>query len=101
IPNYEALRTARYHYVEYETGEKELYDDKSDPTELDNLLAPDALPPDPVLLSILKKQLDGLKSCAGSDCTTAEEDTTPPVLDLSDDITDEATGSNGAKMSWH
>jgi N-acetylglucosamine-6-sulfatase len=100
IPNYEALRTARYHYVEYETGEKELYDDKSDPTELDNLLAPNAPPPDPMLLSILKKQLDGLKSCAGSNCTTAEEDTTPPVLDLSEDITDEATGPDGAKIGW-
>jgi hypothetical protein len=100
IPDYDALRTARYHYVEYETGEEELYDASSDPTELDNLLAPDAPPPDPALLSSLKMRLDALKSCAGSKCRTAEDDTTPPVLDLPDDITAEATGPDGAKVGW-
>ena len=99
IPNYDALRTARYNYVEYETGEKELYDLNADPTELDNLLAPDAPPPDPELLSTLKMRLDALKRCAGSNCRTAEDDITPPVLDLPHDITAEATGPDGAKVA--
>ena len=32
IPEYYSLRTARYSYVEYTTGEKELYDPSADPT---------------------------------------------------------------------
>jgi arylsulfatase A-like enzyme len=37
IPNYDAVRTARYNYVEYGSGEKELYDLNADPTELTNI----------------------------------------------------------------
>jgi hypothetical protein len=39
LPNYDAVRTSQYHYVEYETGEKELYDLTADPTELTNKYA--------------------------------------------------------------
>jgi N-acetylglucosamine-6-sulfatase len=38
IPNYDAVRTSRYNYVEYQTGEKEIYDLDADPTELTNNL---------------------------------------------------------------
>jgi N-acetylglucosamine-6-sulfatase len=38
-PTYQAVRTDRYLYVEYETGERELYDYEVDPFELDNLIA--------------------------------------------------------------
>jgi N-acetylglucosamine-6-sulfatase len=38
-PTYQAVRTDRYLYVAYETGERELYDYQVDPFELDNLLA--------------------------------------------------------------
>jgi N-acetylglucosamine-6-sulfatase len=61
IPNYSAVRTARYDYVEYETGEKELYDLNADPTELTNIYASAS----PALLSNLRARLDALKSCAG------------------------------------
>lgn len=37
IPAFWGLRTARYKYVELETGERELYDLRADPDELDNL----------------------------------------------------------------
>jgi N-acetylglucosamine-6-sulfatase len=73
IPNYDAVRTARYNYVEYETGEKELYDLSTDPTELTNIYnsAPQTL------RSELKARLDALKVCARADssatsCKTAE-----------------------------
>ena len=36
IPNHDAVRTSRYNYVEYQTGEKELYNLDADPTELTN-----------------------------------------------------------------
>ena len=33
-PSFEAIRTERYMYAEYDTGEKELYDLQKDPWEL-------------------------------------------------------------------
>jgi arylsulfatase A-like enzyme len=62
IPNYSAVRTARYNYVEYETGEKELYDLNADPTELTNIYnsAPQTL------RSELKARLKKLKTCTGT-----------------------------------
>ncbi len=63
IPNYSAVRTARYNYVEYGTGEKELYDLNADPTELTNIYnsAPQAL------RSELKARLEALKTCSRAD----------------------------------
>jgi N-acetylglucosamine-6-sulfatase len=74
IPNYDAVRTSRYLYVEYSTtGEKELYDLRADPYALTNLYA-SALyaSASPTLLSDLQSTLDELESCAGETCKTAE-----------------------------
>jgi arylsulfatase A-like enzyme len=68
IPNYSAVRTARYNYVEYGTGEKELYDLNADPTELTNIYNGASQ----TLLSELKARLEALKSCAGQTCRTAD-----------------------------
>ena len=65
IPDYEAVRTSQYHYVEYETGEKELYDLIADPTELNNIHA--SAPP--TLLASLKARLDALKVCERADAS--------------------------------
>jgi N-acetylglucosamine-6-sulfatase len=74
IPNYSAIRTARYNYVEYGTGERELYDLEADPTELTNIYATAS----PALVSSLSSRLAALKGCAGSgtsatSCRTAED----------------------------
>jgi N-acetylglucosamine-6-sulfatase len=69
IPNYDAVRTAQYNYVEYETGEKELYDLIADPTELTSLHSSAS---HSAVISNLKARLDALKSCAGQTCRTAE-----------------------------
>jgi N-acetylglucosamine-6-sulfatase len=74
IPNYSAIRTSRYNYVEYGTGERELYDLDADPTELTNIYDSAS----PALVSSLSSRLDALKSCAGADtsaasCRTAED----------------------------
>jgi arylsulfatase A-like enzyme len=37
IPEFDAVRTVDWKYVEYSTGEKELYDLKNDPYELENI----------------------------------------------------------------
>ena len=39
IPTYHAIRTADWKYIEYDTGETELYDLKSDPYEMHNVVA--------------------------------------------------------------
>jgi N-acetylglucosamine-6-sulfatase len=68
-PDYDAVRTASHLYVEYKTGERELYDLSIDPYELTSLHASAS----PRLLSDLKARLDALKSCAGSECKTVED----------------------------
>jgi arylsulfatase A-like enzyme len=65
---FQAVRTGDHLYVEYETGERELYDLGKDPHELDNIY-PNA---DPRLLKNLKVRLDTLGECYGSFCKTAE-----------------------------
>jgi N-acetylglucosamine-6-sulfatase len=66
-PSFEAIRTERYKYAEYNTGEKELYDLQQDPFELQNLHA------DPAYASVearLAARLHNLQNCAGFSCRT-------------------------------
>jgi N-acetylglucosamine-6-sulfatase len=67
-PWLKALRTEDHLFVEYKTGEHELYDLKKDPHQLDNLY--DRAPDD--LLRRLNEQLDALRQCEAQDCRTAE-----------------------------
>jgi N-acetylglucosamine-6-sulfatase len=66
---YQAIRTDTHKYVEYNNGEKELYDLESDPYELDNLYAS----ADTSLLKDLKAKLEALKSCSEEGCREAED----------------------------
>jgi arylsulfatase A-like enzyme len=63
IPNYSAVRTARYNYVEYGTGERELYDLNADPTELTNIFDRASQ----TLRSELNERLEALKVCTRAD----------------------------------
>ncbi len=63
------VRTTQYSYVEYETGEKELYDLTVDPQELTSIHKSAS----PALLSNLKNRLDAPKSCTGAGCKVAED----------------------------
>ena len=62
------VRTPRYTYVEHEGGEKELYDLKEDPYQIENLHDT----ADASLLNALRSRLDALKECAGTECLEAE-----------------------------
>jgi arylsulfatase A-like enzyme len=64
ITDYAALRTQQHLYVEYATGERELYDLKSDPSQLDSLHAS----ADPQLVAGLKARLQALRECRGETC---------------------------------
>jgi arylsulfatase A-like enzyme len=64
IPPYAALRTDRYLYVEYATGEKQLFDERTDPNEIHNLAAT----ADAALLARLSQRLAALRACSGASC---------------------------------
>ncbi len=68
IPEYAAIRTDRYTYVEYVTGERQLYDRRADPDELHNIVST----ADPKVVQDLAKRLSALKSCKGSGCRKAD-----------------------------
>jgi arylsulfatase A-like enzyme len=68
FPTFVGLRTQQYTYIEYVAGERELYDLKKDPYQLQNIAseAPSAL------LQQLAAQLAALRQCAADSCRTAE-----------------------------
>jgi len=67
-PSYEAIRTARFLYVEYADGEREFYDLQNDPYELNNLASALA----PAELDTLHADLVQLEQCHGQpSCWTA------------------------------
>ncbi|MGH3752017.1 MAG: sulfatase family protein [Pseudonocardiaceae bacterium] len=68
VPTLRGLRTSQYLYVEYTTGDRELYDLAADPAELTNL-APTA---DPRLLDTLTNQLHAMRECQAKTCRAAE-----------------------------
>jgi N-acetylglucosamine-6-sulfatase len=67
-PWMKALRTEEYLYVEYKTGEHELYDLRKDPYELNNEYASAS----PELKRSLETKLDALRQCSAEKCRTAE-----------------------------
>jgi N-acetylglucosamine-6-sulfatase len=70
LPAYEAIRTGTHKYVEYDTGDKELYNLEADPYELDNIYET----AEPSLVSDLKTRLDALRSCTGEGCRETEDE---------------------------
>jgi N-acetylglucosamine-6-sulfatase len=67
-PTYAAVRTDRYTYVEYVTGELQLYDLRSDPDQLHNI----ASTADAKLLDDLAKQVAELRTCKAAECRRAD-----------------------------
>jgi arylsulfatase A-like enzyme len=65
IPTYRAVRTDRFKYVEYSTGDRELYDLARDPDELQSVHADRAYAR---TLAALQRELVRLRRCAGSAC---------------------------------
>jgi arylsulfatase A-like enzyme len=63
-PSYEAVRTGHDVYVEYADGEREYYDVRKDPYELDNAIS--RVPA--TRLNRLKSMLHRLEKCAGEEC---------------------------------
>jgi arylsulfatase A-like enzyme len=65
VPSFEAIRTRHYLYAEHNTGDRELYDLRNDPYELQSLHAD---PDHDAIRERLADDLHRLESCAGKDC---------------------------------
>ncbi len=63
--NYQGVRTDRYLYANYGTGEQELYDLRNDPFELQNAVANPAYA---AVKASLQRLLGSLANCAGRTC---------------------------------
>ena len=66
---YQAVRTDTHNYVEYNNGEKELYDLQNDPYELENIYET----AEPSLVEDLKARLEALRDCSEEGCREAED----------------------------
>ena len=72
-PGHAGYRTGAYKYVEYDTGEKEVYYLKADPDEMEN----EASVASPTFLAAASAYLASLKACKGPACLSAEEAVPP------------------------
>jgi arylsulfatase A-like enzyme len=66
---FDAIRTPEWSYVEYGTGERELFDLARDPHQLDNVVET----ADPALVAALAGRLAELRTCAGAECRRLED----------------------------
>jgi len=69
IGAYSGVRTSHYAYVEWATGERELYDLRTDPGELDNIAARAPVG----LLQALHARLESMRTCRADTCRSAED----------------------------
>lgn len=90
-PTYVAIRTTTYLYVQYDDGERELYDLTKDPFDLNNL-APRA---STGLMGELEARVKAFVGCKGSTCRSLEEEA-PPRLGLGGTPSATPTASPGA-----
>jgi len=67
--DFQSVRTETHKYIEYNNGEKELYDLAADPYEMESIQESD----DPALVEDLKARLEALKSCSEEGCREAED----------------------------
>jgi arylsulfatase A-like enzyme len=68
VPSFHGVRTERYLYTEYQTGERELYDLAVDPAELDNAIEG----ADAELVGALAERVRVLRNCIGAGCRELE-----------------------------
>lgn len=76
--SFHAMRTADWTYVEYFNGERELYDLRADPQQLDNVVAT----AEPLLLDQLSRRLAELANCAAQNCREIEDAPLSPAVAL-------------------
>src|SRR5215207_4840025 len=71
VPTNKGVRTQQHMYVEYDTGERELYDLSTDPYQLQSKPRTG----NEQLYSTLQSRLNALRACSGAVCRAHEWDT--------------------------
>ena len=97
-PRFASLRSEQWLYVEYVTGERELYNRYTDPDEMHNLITKE----DPSVIAQLSAQLSALRACTGSTCRVADSMPVPAsklLPEASVGATDASTPSASASAS--
>ena len=74
IPTHKSVHTQNHMFTEYDTGERELYDLRADPYQLQSKPRTG----NEQLYSTLGSRLNALRACSGEACRSAEWDSTPP-----------------------
>lgn len=74
-PQFFALRTPQWLYVEYADGSRTLYNRETDPYEARNVIKTT----DPLFVKSLSRQLKQLSTCSGDTCRVADTVDTPMV----------------------
>jgi N-acetylglucosamine-6-sulfatase len=94
VPTNKGVRTQSHMYVEYDTGERELYDLSADPYQLQS--KPRA--GNEQLYSTLESRLNALRACSGEGCRSAEwaTTTTPPPPSTTDTTRPRVTSTSPA-----
>ncbi|MEX2394425.1 MAG: sulfatase/phosphatase domain-containing protein, partial [Actinomycetota bacterium] len=70
VPNYFGVVGKTHKYIEYQTGETELYDLTADPRETSSIHES----ADPALLAQLSARVAAVRACAGPTCRSADTD---------------------------
>jgi N-acetylglucosamine-6-sulfatase len=76
MPPFAGMITEDTAYVEYESGEEELYNLQTDPYQLQNIYKA-TKNTDPALIADLETRLEALRSCEAGGCMTAENGASP------------------------
>lgn len=79
IPPFRALRTPDLLYVEYASGERELYDRRNDPYEMENIVDR----ADPETVAAFSDRVTALSGCARDRCRDLENASLPEIGPLS------------------
>jgi arylsulfatase A-like enzyme len=84
VPPYRGVRTDRYAYVQWATGEEELYDLVEDPYQLDSIHSSR-----PEVIAELSPFVAALEWCAGAGCAAAARQAEPDLPGIEHDCRDQ------------
>jgi N-acetylglucosamine-6-sulfatase len=95
VPTHKSIHTQDHILIEYNTGEKELYDLSADPYQLQSKPRTG----NEQLYSSLQSRLNALRACSGEGCRSAEWATTTPTDTTSPRVTSTSPTNNATGVA--